>query len=101
MVLTTLLLLGCKNPQLHQDECTRPKVVVFTASWCPVCQQAKPLLAQVKARGVEVQTVDVDINPELARKYGVTSVPMFFVYVCGKPIVRTQDVFVVIALTRR
>lgn len=101
LLLTVLpLLLGCENPQPNQGGCVRPKVIAFTASWCQPCQRAKPLLVQVQADGVEVQIVDIDADPELARKYGVTSVPTFFVYVGGKQVVRTQDVFVVAALTR-
>jgi thiol-disulfide isomerase/thioredoxin len=96
------LLTGCETPTQpnHGGGCTRPKVIAFTASWCGPCHAAQPLLVQVEARGVEVQIVDIDENPEMARKYGVTSVPTFFVYVCGKKTVRTQDIAVVVSLTR-
>ncbi len=40
------------------------------------------------------------VQPELAKQYGVTSVPTFVVYVCGKKTVRTQDISVVVSLTR-
>jgi len=93
------LLAGCEAPQ-QQRGCVRPKVIAFTATWCGPCKAAKPYLVQVEAAGVEVQIVDIDQNLELARQYGVTSVPTFFVYVCGKKAVRTQDVTVVVALTR-
>jgi thiol-disulfide isomerase/thioredoxin len=103
------LLLGCENPsptqptqptQPNHGGCVRPKVIAFTASWCGPCKQAKPYLVQIEARGVEVQIVDIDENPAMARQYGVTRVPTFFVYVCGKKAVRTQDVSVVDRLTR-
>lgn len=94
------LLLGCENPQPKNRGCVRPKVVAFTATWCGPCNAAKPALVEIEAAGVEVQVVDIDANPELARKYGVTSVPTFFVYICGRKVVRTQDVSVVVSLTR-
>ena len=96
-----MLLAGCENqPPKEQHGCVRPKVIAFTAAWCGPCKQAKPFLVQVEAAGVEVQVVDIDEHPDMARRYGVTSVPTFFVYVSGKKTVRTQDVTVVVALTR-
>ena len=97
-IVALTLLAGCEAPQ--QRGCVRPKVIAFTATWCGPCKAAKPYLVQVEAAGVEVQIVDIDQNPDMARQYGVTSVPTFFVYVCGKKAVRTQDVTVVVALTR-
>jgi len=96
-----LLLVGCENQSpLEQHGCTQPRVIAFTAAWCGPCKAAKPYLVQVEAAGVEVEIVDIDENPEMARRYGVTSVPMFLVYVCGRKAVRTQDVAVMLALSR-
>jgi len=95
---------GCETPlpleQGHQGGCQRPKVLAFTASWCTPCQRAKPALIQIQAAGVDVEIIDIDARPELAKQYDVTSVPTFFVYVCGKKAVRTQDITVVVSLTR-
>jgi len=99
-IVALTLLAGCENPPREQRGCVRPKVIAFTATWCDPCKAAKPYLVQVEAAGVEVQIVDIDENPDMARQYGVTSVPTFFVYVCGRKTVRTQDVAVVVALTR-
>lgn len=98
VIAALMLLAGCAG---QSRGCAPPKVVAFTAAWCGPCKQAKPHLAQMESAGVEVEIVDIDKNPELARQYGVTSVPTFFVYVCGKKAVRTQNVTVVVALTRR
>jgi thiol-disulfide isomerase/thioredoxin len=95
------LMLGCERPQSNQNRgCTRSKVVAFTASRCNPCNVAKPILVQIEAAGVEVQVVDIEANPGLAGKYGVTSVPTYFVYVCGRETVRTRDINVVVSLTR-
>jgi len=96
------LVAGCEAPQQQQNQggCRRPKVLAFTASWCAPCQRAKPALIQVQAAGVEVEIIDIDDHPDLAKKYGVTSVPTFIVYVSGKAPVRTNDILVVVSLTR-
>ena len=93
-----LSIVGCEGPQQppNSGPCSRPKVLAFTASWCVPCQRAKPVLVQIQAAGVDVEIIDIDARPDLAAKYGVTSVPTFFVHVCGKSTVRTQDVTVVV-----
>ena len=98
-----LCIAGCEGPQRQQPNsgpCSRPKVLAFTASWCGPCQRARPMLVQIEATGVDVEIIDIDDRPDLAKKYGVTSVPTFIVYVCGKTPVRTNDILVVVSLTR-
>jgi len=102
-ILLVLLALtaGCEaSHEAHQGRCSRPKVLAFTASWCAPCQRAKPALVQIQAAGVDVEIIDIDTHPDLAKKYGVTEVPTFLVYVCGKAPVRTNDILVVVSLTR-
>jgi len=96
------LIAGCVTPQERgqQGDCQRPTVLAFTASWCGPCERAKPALIQIQAAGVDVQIIDIDEHPDLARKYGVTSVPTFIVYICGREPVRTNDILVVVSLTR-
>ena len=102
LIALLVLIAGCATlPKQEQRQgCQRPKVLAFTASWCVSCQRAKPALIQIQAAGADVQIIDIDKQPELARQYGVSSVPTFFVYVCGKEAVRTQDISVVVSLTR-
>jgi len=95
------MFVGCEpnhpapTPPEHQG-CTPPKVLAFCASWCSPCKQAQPTLRWLEKEGIEVVHIDIDQQPELARQYGITSVPTFFVYVCGHDTVRTQDVNVVV-----
>lgn len=55
---------------------TRPSILrlFFTSPGCPPCAVMKPRVARL---GVEVRTIDVSRNPEIARSYGVYSYPQF------------------------
>jgi thiol-disulfide isomerase/thioredoxin len=101
-VVLLVLIAGCEMlpKQGHQGGCQRPKVLAFTASWCAPCQREKPALIQIQAAGVDVEIIDIDAHSDLARKFGVTEVPTFIVYVCDKKPVRTNDILVVVSLTR-
>lgn len=59
-------------------EATKPVVVDFHAGWCEPCARLGPVLTRVvDGRGgkVDLAKVDVDVNQELALRYGVQSIP--------------------------
>lgn len=56
----------------------KPVVVDFSASWCPPCQQLKPIFASLTKEfegRVTMVTVDVDENSDMAAKFDVHSIP--------------------------
>ncbi len=59
--------------------CT-PRVVMYTASWCPYCARARSLLEE---KGVAFEEIDVDTVPqardEMLKKSGRGSVPQIFI----------------------
>ena len=67
----------------------RPALVDFNAVWCGPCKRLAPLLEQLaqKYKGkVDFYSVDVDKNKQLARTYGIQSVPMMLLIpVSGQP----------------
>jgi len=103
LLLMLLPFLGCEGPRQRQPRrvpVTTVRVVAFTATWCGPCQRAKPFLAQIRSKSVDVRIVDIDANPDMAREYNIVSVPTFLVYVGDRQVARTSDISVVVAMTR-
>jgi thioredoxin 1 len=63
----------------------RPRVITFTAPWCPACQQFKPVLKEVMlnySRSVDCQILNVDdkVNKEIVKTFSVRSIPATYVF---------------------
>ena len=69
------------------DELIQEKVLVdFYANWCGPCKMLSPILEKLEE--IKVLKVNVDENPELARKYGVMSIPCLILFDKGKELKR-------------
>lgn len=70
------------------EELIKSKVLVdFYATWCGPCRMLAPVLEKV-SNEIEVVKVDVDKNQDLARKYGIMSIPCVILFDSGKEIKR-------------
>ena len=71
------------------NELIKEKTLVdFYANWCGPCKMIAPELEKVESN-VKVIKVDVDEFEELARTYGVMSIPTLVLFENGKELKRT------------
>lgn len=64
----------------------------FSATWCGPCQQMAPLVDRLARQGYPVRKVDIDQQKDLARQYGIQSIPAFVLVVNGKVVKRATGI---------
>lgn len=63
-------------------------LVDFFATWCGPCKMLGPVLEEFDQdrSDVKIVKVDIDEKTDLAREYGVMSVPTLILFKDGKPV---------------
>ncbi len=77
-------------------DCHQPELLVFTAPWCSVCHADEPQIAKLEETH-RIVRIDIDADPDSARKYDITAVPTFIVHPGASNELRTNDVEEVLA----
>lgn len=68
----------------------KPSLLDFTATWCGPCKMMKPVFEELEDTydgSMNFVSIDIDLNPELASRYGIRAVPTFvFIDEDGTPV---------------
>jgi thioredoxin 1 len=70
----------------------QPVIVDFWADWCAPCRMVAPILDQIaeeRAGDIRVAKVNIDEQPDLARRFGVQSIPTIVLFRGGEPAAAT------------
>lgn len=75
------------NPERHKKKSMSISLLLFTGEWCHACKQLTPVAQQVAREftgQVELKTLDIAGEADLAAKYEVMSIPAIIIIKDGK-----------------
>ncbi|MCS7471126.1 thioredoxin family protein [Stieleria sp. ICT_E10.1] len=76
------------NPALGSGSAPQLVLMKFGAPWCPPCRMIDKELRKLGRTSlpVEIRKIDVDERPEMAERYGVSSIPRLILLQDGRKI---------------
>ena len=77
-------MLELNNEDFNEEIKDKLVLVDFYATWCGPCRMMHPIIEEVaKEENIKVIKVDVDKHDELARNYGIMSIPTIILFQNG------------------
>lgn len=77
-------MLELNNEDFNEGIKDKLVLVDFYATWCGPCRMMHPIIEEVaKEENIKVIKVDVDKHDELARNYGIMSIPTIILFQNG------------------
>ena len=81
------------DDNFEKEVLNQPKTVLldFYADWCGPCQMIAPIVAEIADEHPEyvIGKINVDDEPALTQKFGISSIPALFVIKQGKTVANT------------
>ena len=70
---------------VKKDEAATPRngVLFFTAKWAAPCRALEPTVAKLQKEGLSIQSIDTDDRADLAKQFGIQTVPTFALVIDG------------------